>query len=74
MNEETKDLTNVSQQENVNDSNDYIEAIKEMKQNSVSKEAYEKLKKENKQLLDSIINGSELNTEHIKKEEPVDIV
>ena len=38
----------VSQQENVNDSTDYIEAIKEMKQNSVSKEAYEKLKAENK--------------------------
>lgn len=61
----------VSQQENVNDSTDYIEAIKEMKQNSVSKEAYEKLKAENKQLLDSIINGTELD--NIKKEEPVDI-
>lgn len=62
----------VSQQENVNDSNDYIEAIKEMKQNSVSKEAYEKLKAENKQLLDSIINGNELE-QPVKKEEPVDI-
>ena len=65
------ELNSVSQQENVNDSNDYIEAIREMKQNSVSKEAYEKLKAENKQLLDSIINGTEL--ENIPKEEPVDI-
>lgn len=61
----------VSQQETVNDSNDYIEAIKEMKQNSVSKEAYEKLKAENKQLLDSIINGTELPQS--QREEPVDI-
>ena len=61
----------VSQQENVNDSIDYIEAIKEMKQNSVSKEAYDKLKSENKKLLDSIINGTELD--NIKKEEPVDV-
>lgn len=71
MNEEI--LTSVSQQENVNDSIDYIEAIKEMKQNSVSKEAYEKLKQENKQLLDSIINGTELSQQNIKVEEPVDI-
>ena len=63
----------VSQQENVNDSIDYIEAIKEMKQNSVSKEAYEKLKQENKQLLDSIINGTELSQQNIKVEEPIDI-
>lgn len=61
----------VSQQENVNDSIDYIEAIKEMKQNSVSKEAYDKLKSENKKLLDSIINGTELD--NIQKEEPVDV-
>ena len=62
----------VSQQTEVNDSIDYIEAIKEMKQNSVSKEAYEKLKAENKQLLDSIINGTELDAKY-KKEEPIDI-
>ena len=70
---ENEILTSVSQQENVNDSIDYIEAIKEMKQNSVSKEAYEKLKQENKQLLDSIINGTELSQQNIKVEEPVDI-
>ena len=71
--DEKENLTSVSQQENVNDSIDYIEAIKEMKQNSVSKEAYEKLKQENKQLLDSIINGTELSQQNIKVEEPVDI-
>lgn len=61
---------NVSQQENVNDSIDYIEAIKEMKQNSVARESYEKLRSENKQLLDALVNGKDIE---IKKEEPVDI-
>ena len=49
----------VSQQENVNDSIDYIEAIKEMKQNSVTRESYDKLKSENKQLLEE--NQSDLD-------------
>ena len=60
----------VSQQENVNDSTDYIEALKEMKQNSVTRESYDKLKQENKQLLDALVNGKEIE---MKKEEPVDI-
>ena len=63
----------VSQQETGElDNTAYIEAIKEMKNSTVSKEAYEKLRAENKQLLDSIINGTELDTK-FKKEEPVDI-
>jgi hypothetical protein len=60
----------VSQQENVNDSIDYIEAIKEMKQNSVDRSQYNKLKEENQQLLNALVNGKEIE---IKKEEPVDI-
>lgn len=67
---ENENLNNVSQQENVNDSTDYIEAIKEMKQNSVTRESYDKLKSENKQLLDALVSGKEID---IKKEEPVDI-
>ena len=59
----------VSQQEDVEqDTNNYIEAIKEMKANSVSKEAYQKLKDENKQLLDSLINGSQIAIEQMKPE------
>lgn len=61
----------VSQQENLDDSNQYIEAIREMKQNTVSKEAYEKLKEENKQLLDSLINGKQVTVEESKQ--PVDV-
>ena len=62
----------VSQQENVEqDTNNYIEAIKEIKANSVSKQAYDKLREENKQLLDSLINGKEI--ELPKQKEPVDV-
>ena len=67
---EEKELTSVSQQETVNDSIDYIEAIKEIKQNSVDREAYNKLREENKRLLNSLVNGESID---VKKEEPVNI-
>lgn len=70
MANEMENLTNVSQQENVNDSIDYIEAIKEMKQNSVDKAAYNKLREENQQLLNALVSGKEIE---MKKEEPVDV-
>lgn len=61
----------VSEQENVGDNTaNYIEAIKEMKANSVSKEAYDKLQQENKQLLNSLVNGQNIEVE---KEPEVDI-
>jgi uncharacterized protein YjhX (UPF0386 family) len=41
-----------------------------MKQNSVDRSVYDKLKSENKQLLDALVNGKEIE---ISKEEPVDI-
>lgn len=52
------------------DNIDYISAISEMKKNSVTRESYDKLKSENKQLLDALVNGKEIE---IKREEPVDI-
>lgn len=55
----------VSGQEEVNDSIDYISALNEMKQNSVSKEAYNKLKQENKKLLESLVTGKELDPSQI---------
>ena len=61
----------VSGEENVYDSNYYIEAIKEMKQNSVSRSDYEKLREENRNLLKSLVNG-EIVDRHVDKE-PVDI-
>ena len=53
-------LKNESGEEQSNDSADYIKAINEMKQNSVSREQYEKLKNENKELLNTLINGGQV--------------
>ena len=36
---------------------DYLEAIKALKKNSVDKAEYEKLKAENKKLIDAVVNG-----------------
>ncbi len=36
---------------------DYINAIKELKQNSVDRSEYEKLRAENKKLIDAVVNG-----------------
>ena len=57
----------VTRQENVDDSVDYISALNEMKQNSVSRSEYEKLKADNKRLLDSIVNGTSENVEVLPK-------
>lgn len=48
---------------NVEDGVDYIEAIKQLKQNTVAKEEYDKLKGENQKLLKSLINGETIETE-----------
>lgn len=43
----------------VNDNQDYIDTINELKKNTVSKTDYEKLKADNKRLLDSVLNGEQ---------------
>lgn len=42
---------------------DYIAAIKELKDNTVSKEDYNKLKNENQKLLKSLVNGETITVE-----------
>lgn len=49
---------------------DYIQAINDIKANSVPKEQYMKLKNENSKLLDAIVNGQEIE---VPKKEPTDI-
>lgn len=44
----------------------YIAAIEEMKANTVSRDAYNKLRNENKQLLDALVSGKELPQEPVK--------
>lgn len=55
-------LTNESTQENVEDGINYIEAINEMKKNSVSRDKYNKLEAENKKLLDALVTGKQIET------------
>lgn len=58
-------------EENVVDNTDYIEAIKDLKQNSVERSKYDNLRAENKKLLDALVNGQAAPVE--EKKEPVDI-
>lgn len=52
MNENEKNPTTEETEEN-----DYIQAINELKANTVDKSQYEKLRAENKKLLDSLVSG-----------------
>lgn len=63
MNEE---LTNVSGEEMLDTDSDYVQAISELKANTVSKDHYNKLRTENKRLLDALVNGQQID---IKPEE-----
>lgn len=58
MEEELNNVT--SQTTETIDNNQYIEALNQLKANSVDKAEYDKLKAENKKLLDSIVNGTEV--------------
>ena len=55
MTDEIKENTQVE-----DTTTDYIEAINQLKQNSVDRSKYEELRAENKKLLDSIVNGTEV--------------
>ena len=53
------------EEENVNvvvedNTNDYIDQIKKLKENSVSKDDYDKLRLDNKRLIDALANGTQL--------------
>lgn len=58
-----KELNNVSGENTEVDNNQYIDAIKSLKENTVERSKYEELKAENKRLLESIVNGEEINVE-----------
>ena len=53
------------EEENVvveDNTNDYIDQIKKLKESSVSKDDYNKLKADNKKLIDALANGSQLES------------
>ena len=56
----------IPEEENVNvvvedNTNDYIEQIKKLKESSVSKDDYNKLKADNKKLIDALANGTQVD-------------
>ena len=55
-----EDKTSVTGTEVEDMTPDYLAAINELKQNSVDRSKYEELRAENKKLLDSIVNGTEI--------------
>ena len=61
-----QELENKRNEEVVVDNTDYIDAIKELKQNSVEKAKYDALRLENKKLLDSLVNGQVVEKEEEK--------
>lgn len=71
MNEELEQSVSGNNPGEQSDNNTYIEAIKEMKKNTVSREVYDKLAKENKDLLQALVDGETINIE--KPEEQVDL-
>ena len=55
------------------DNSSYIEALKEMKNNYVPRDQLKKLESENKQLLDALVSGKEININSSNSKEEVDI-
>ena len=51
---------------------DYVQAIQELKANSVPKEQYAKLKAENSKLLNSIINGESIEASQVPEKTDID--
>ena len=66
MNEE---LTNVSGAEMSDADTDYVAAIQELQNNTVSKAQYEKLRTEHKKLLNALVNGQKIEAQPAKKPE-----
>ena len=55
-------------EEEVADNTNYITALKELKEKSVSKEKYDALVAENKQLVDALVSGEELSNQEKEPE------
>lgn len=67
---ENEILTSASSEEMSGTDTDYVAAINELKANSVSKTEYQKLRAENKKLLDALVSGKEID---VQPEKPVNV-
>lgn len=65
-----EELNSVSSEDIIDSEQDYVQAINDLKSTTVSKEQYQKLRMENKKLLDALVNGQQIET---PKEEKPDI-
>ena len=57
LEEEKQQQINETRNDVDDNTQDYITAIKELKQNSVDRSEYDKLKAENKKLIQAVVNG-----------------
>lgn len=51
----------IKEEENMDPNQNYIETIQKMKETMVSKDDYERLMQQNKQLLDTVVNGGSVD-------------
>jgi hypothetical protein len=63
MNEEM-----MTEQNEINETQKYIDTINDLKRNSVSRSEYDKIRNENKTLLESIVNGKTFDTSSAEEE------
>lgn len=63
MLENEKDLEQRVAGETDSTETDYLQALKDMKKNTVSKDEYQKVREENKRLLQSLVNGETIDVE-----------
>lgn len=61
------------QEEVENNTDNLIDALNQLKQNSVSKDKYNELVAQNKKLLEDVINGKPSEESETPKEDPVDL-
>lgn len=66
MSEETR----VSGEDIVDENVDYVDAINKLKENTVPKEQYSKLREENKRLISALVNGEQIE---VQTETPVNV-
>lgn len=71
--EEVKNSVSGEEMSNVDTTQDYISAINEIKQNTVSKEAYNKVVEDNRKLLDSLVHGTGNGQDQEQKPKEPDI-
>lgn len=68
MNENNETIITTPTETDTNNSQQYIDAIRDLQKNSVSRDKYNKLEAENKQLLDTLVNGGTIEMVNVEPE------